>query len=217
MGALYDACTSQYLNGQSGSNVIAHTCGGSNRGLLVFIFTDEDNPVTSVDYNSDAMTQEAAYDIYASFGKWVYVYSLKNPDGGASYNVDITLSGVASCIVSIVSLTGVEQSGDPFGVVAAETHSTDPAPDMDVASAINGIVVDFLSNESSEIVPTAGSGQTKVGDANNVTIGRSATSWESGNDPTVDMAWSLSSSATSWHVGLNVEGIPTLKNQHALL
>ena len=214
MGAVYDTITSQNKTGAIGSNTIAHACGGDDRGLLVLFFaTISVDLVSGVTYNGTSMTQEIAY---TTGSRWLYIYSLQNPDGGSSYNVDITLTGAANLQVHIVSLTGVKQSGDAFKAAQSGT-ATDAAPTIDVASASGEIVVDITAYNDDTNDPTAD--ETEIGDLAHAGWGaRCGCSYAAGNAPTKTMSWTLGGgSETWWSVGISVAGIPPIKNTHALL
>lgn len=90
----------------------SHTCTGTNLALIVGIWSQSGDAVTSVTYNSVAMTQAVKLAMTGSAaGQYIYLYYLLNPATGTN-TVAATSSGVGIDGAS-TSYTGVKQSGQP--------------------------------------------------------------------------------------------------------
>jgi len=189
------------------------SCAGLNRALVAFIFMDTSlDKLIYIKYDGVDLTFEAK--IPSAGIQYMHVYSMLNPPTGTK-NLITSLSSNQNLHVHAITLDGVEQSGDPFGtVVWGEANSNSPS--RVVNSNNRSVVLDTVGYLDDTIVPTAGSGQTKVVDTNISSASRAASSWEAGADPTVSMDWSLSSSV-QWLIGaLSIQGTQK-KSSRALL
>lgn len=107
----YDnASHSGYLNGTS--NNLSHTTSGTDRLLMVYIYSTIDN-VTGVTYNGTAMTfVQKQLMTGAAAGQYIHAYILANPTTGTN-TVTVTSSSGLGGYISAVSYTGAKQTGQP--------------------------------------------------------------------------------------------------------
>ena len=189
-------------------------CSGVHRALLVFIYVDTASDVlTDARYDGVSLTLEAK--IAAAGVHRMYVYSMLNPPTG-SLTLLVSLDNPYNLHVHAITLEGINQSGDPFGSVVW-SEATSMSPSRVVNSNGLSIVIDTVGYLDDTVVPTEGSGQTKIIDTEITSATRAASSWEKGADPSVTMSWSLSSSA-AWLLGtLSVQGVPKKKGNALLI
>jgi len=124
----HDSSTNSGSKSSVSSFTWSHTCTGSDLTLIVGVSnsdsTTADRPVSSITYNSDALTKIDEIDnsnraILASL--WYRVA----PDTGSSYTIEVTLGGTCSySIGGATSLTGTD--ANPIG--ANNTVSTNGKP-----------------------------------------------------------------------------------------
>lgn len=107
----YDnASHSGFLN--STSNNLSHTTSGSDRLLMVYIYSTIDN-ITGVTYNGTAATfVQKQLMTGAAAGQYIHAYILANPTSGTN-NVTVTSSSGMGGYISAVSYTGAKQTGQP--------------------------------------------------------------------------------------------------------
>lgn len=121
MAIAFDASSIKEQSTGTANLTNAHTCSGADRILFVLIDSQSDN-VTSVTYNSVAMTQ--AVKVASSSANEAYIYYLVAPDTG-SHDVAVNRSGSNFCGWVAHSYTGASQTGQP-DAVASEAASTSP-------------------------------------------------------------------------------------------
>lgn len=107
----YDNAThSAFKN--STTNTQAHTCSGSDRVLMVYVYAGSD-VVTGVTYNGVSMTfVQKQLMGGAAAGQYIYEYILAAPASGSN-NVVVTSSANLGGYISAVSYTGAKQTGQP--------------------------------------------------------------------------------------------------------
>lgn len=109
---------------QTGSSVtFAHTCGGSNRILVVAVSIAAGIPtVSGITYNGVALTQIATV-LGVAADRRTELWYLIAPATGAN-NIVVTLSGAPGAFFNVgaVSYTGVKQTGQPDAT--ANTNNT---------------------------------------------------------------------------------------------
>jgi hypothetical protein len=104
----YDAYTE---NSGAGDLSFSHTCTGTNRLILVGVWSDAADDVNSVTYAGASLTQITKGQVGAT-GEWVYFYYLANPASGANtVAVDFASTGGHA---RVVSYNGVNQTS-PIG------------------------------------------------------------------------------------------------------
>lgn len=110
MIAYDNASHSGFLNGTS--NNLSHTTSGSDRLLMVYIYSTIDN-ITGVSYNGVSATfVQKQLMTGAASGQYIHEYILINPASGAN-NVTVTSSSGMGGYISAVSYTGCKQTGQP--------------------------------------------------------------------------------------------------------
>jgi hypothetical protein len=165
------------------SVTFAHTCTGSDRGLVVGIAAIDygGDPTFSATYNSTSMTDKG---LISNPSYHANQFTLAAPSSGGSYNVVITI-GVVNCdaVAGAISYTGVDQT---TGFSAKTTNTgSDTTPTVNVSSATGEVVVDCCSAANAL---TVGSGQTERW--NTIAgVARGGGSTEDGGS-SVTMSWS---------------------------
>lgn len=194
----FDAASSSSGNGVT-SLTWAHTCTGSNRGLVVGV-GNYGTTIVSVTYNSVSMTSEGGI-IESSSGE-VEQFSLIAPATGSN-NIVVSFVDSVDAVAGGVSVTGANQT-DLCGTQATAIGN-DTAPTVNVTSAVDELVVDVTENWTG--VLTVGSGQTERWNTGitNINCGGST---EPGAT-TVTMSWSKTDS-TDWAIaGISIKAAPT--------
>lgn len=122
MAIAYDnASHSGFLN--STTNNLSHTTSGTDRVLLVYIYSTIDN-VTGVTYNGTSMSfVNKVVMLGAAAGQYIHCYILANPTTGSNTVAVSSSSGLAG-YVSAVSYTGAKQTGQPDGNNTQSVSST---------------------------------------------------------------------------------------------
>lgn len=94
-----------------------HTCTGANLILIVGVAsidtTDSDRVVSSITYNSDAMT-EIRQDHNTTDNMSTALFYRVGPDSGSAYSIAVTMGGSCSSVMGYaISYTGASQTGQP--------------------------------------------------------------------------------------------------------
>lgn len=92
----------------TGAGSWSHTVAGSNTILIVCTVGDLTDTLTSITYNSVAMTLVGKVQTLAD--RWQYMYYLLNPTAGTN---TIQITGPAFTSGAAISYTGVKQSAQP--------------------------------------------------------------------------------------------------------
>lgn len=123
MAIAFDAASNGTDNSPNSSPMtLSHTCTGSDRFLVVGLYTAASNSrTTSVTYNGVAMTQAIKNENNPS-GETTEIWYLMNPASGAN-NIVITLSTDTPIEVCAASYTGV-LGGLDNSAVASNTSTT---------------------------------------------------------------------------------------------
>ena len=201
MAIAYDA-TSGVATGWTTSDSFSHTCTGSDRLLLVWVFFDRGNgtyTVSSATYNGVSLSQVTTF---GNGAQYVELWRLVAPATGAntlalSYN---NAGPTAKVAVRAVSYTGVDGT-TPLGSLSSAT-GTSKTPTVTLSSASGELVADFVSPYSAGIDLTVGSGQTSRAEVDNASSGFVCygVSDEAGA-ASVTMSWSWTSANDSWFIG----------------
>jgi len=134
-----------------------HVSVGGDRLLLVEISTQEDETVSGVTYNGDALTQAASHTRVTGNLRTEIWYRVA-PDLGTNAIV-ITMSGAAYISATALTLNDVNQT-TPIGDTS-DADGSSTAPSVVVTTTTdNSLVVDSLSAASDPLTATAGSGQS---------------------------------------------------------
>jgi hypothetical protein len=190
MAIAFDA-TSGLTPGWATSSTFAHTCSGSDRLLLFWVFFDRGAGtynVSSAAYAGVAMTQIGTVTDSA---RHVELWALAGPASGTN-NVVATYNNTgptAKLIIRAVSYNGVDGT-TPYGTFASATGFTTSAT-VNVASATGEMVADFCGVQSGGASITVGSGQTSRYEIDGGASGVGAVGWS--DEPgagTVTMSWS---------------------------
>lgn len=91
------------------SNTTHDVGSGSDRALICGLRTTGGDTVSAVDFNGDALTQITKIERVDNADRWIYLYSLINPDSGSH---TITVTGDYASI-HCASYTGIKQTGNP--------------------------------------------------------------------------------------------------------
>lgn len=160
MSITRDAVTAISTGGNTSTSYnYNHTCTGTNLCLLVGVADNSGDSVTSVTYNSVAMTQlgKVARNVA---GPELYIYGLLNPATGLN-NVFITRSNSTSDITSgAVSYTGVKQSGLPDASGTANSLASTSVTKSITTIAANAIAVAWAGGSGGG--QGAGTGSTSL-------------------------------------------------------
>lgn len=142
----------------------------------------------SATYNGQAMTLLGGIgDGFTNDEAFMYVFSLIAPPTG-SHNVDITWPEPVGWIASALSFNSVNQSS---ALRALNTNQgNDDSPIVQVASALDELIVDGVFAFSRTFAPGAGQTQRWLEEG---AAANAAGSTEPGNS-LVDMSWSMNSS-----------------------
>lgn len=129
MAIAFDAVSDGYNN--STSLTFAHTCTGSDRFLVVGMKLYGDNDITSVTYNSVAMTHIGTVALLGE-GNRAVLYGLTAPATGSN-NVVISRTSSNHIVATAASYTGVSQTGQPE---ASGTDADNPASQTTPAATV---------------------------------------------------------------------------------
>lgn len=149
-------------SGSGSSLTYAHTCTGDDRILFVFVETAEPTTdyVTSVTYNSVAMTRINTVTFTNGGSARVYLYYLIAPSTGSNNVVITSSSSIALIRGNAVSYTGASQTGQPDGNNTASGSGSSGTIAI-TTTADNCWMVFGQANNAAE--PTAGSNATRRG------------------------------------------------------
>lgn len=135
------AFSSASTNGGSGSITQPHTCGGSDRILIVafcdWIGVDTNILTVNPKYNGVDMTQHATHAFNTGRAEFWY---LINPDSGTH---DITYSNSGPSAMNAASFNGVD-TGGPFGTVQAATGGSATPTSASIVIPTDDMWVDVL-------------------------------------------------------------------------
>jgi hypothetical protein len=193
---VFDARTESASTDPEASRSFSHTTAGDLRALLVFVSIRLGDTVSTLTYNSVALTRIGAQSSDAT--RRIEVWVLINPTIGAN-TVLVTPSASTEMAVTAISFNYVNQGGGSSSYRTPVTATdTSAAPSVTATSAVGELVVDGLAIAGGTVA-TVGAGQTQR--ANHETGGAgfnclNAVSTEPGASSVV-MAWSLSGSG-SW-------------------
>lgn len=212
--AAFDAATFSSAGNPPSFN---HTCGGSDRYLLVGVVDWNVNPMsgyaTGCTYNGVAMTALDAFTTTPAGFRW---FGLINPASG-SHTVTVTGGSGAAPIAVAMSFTNVHQTvaaGTPVQASGASTTATVNVTGTNAESIIACVVSMFGGNTS--VTTGAGQSNDTTGSSGNSGISMST---EPGNGGTVTMSESWSSvGSDSWAIGA-IElftATPTVVTSHLL-
>lgn len=120
MAIAFDAQSASAYSGPSSTTVTwSHTCTGSDRLLVVGVYTTNDN-LTGVTYNGVSCTFIGKINGTTDY---IHLYYLLNPASGAN-NVVATASSALLGYGQATSYTGVQQSGQPDASNSSRSAST---------------------------------------------------------------------------------------------
>lgn len=179
----------------------SHKCQGTNRYLQVFITTDAeaDTPV-SVTYNGDAMTQIASRVDRANCES--FLYELINPDSGTN-TITVTMGTTGNIICSAISFVDVHQT-TPSGTPSTESANSGTAPSLDISSASDEIVADYVSTLGGAATLTVGASQTERTNLSQSASHTQGSSTETGAGTTT-MSWTISGAQKFNHIAVAVK------------
>lgn len=156
MAIAYDS-SAQGSGGSVTSITFSHTCSGSDRMLVVFVRSYQNDRVTGVTYNGVAMTQVNKRQDNAGNNCYTYLYYLLAPATGAN-NVVVSASPAPNIQLAAcsASYTGVKQSGQPdSSAMQSSTAST-----MTVSTTVVASGCWLVGGSSNFRATSAGTGTT---------------------------------------------------------
>jgi uncharacterized repeat protein (TIGR01451 family) len=146
------------------SVTFAHTSTGSNLVLVVGvsmnIFGGSASTVSGVTYNGVALTNAGAHNDSANQRRTEIWYLIAPATG--NHPVAVTLSiplGTVGTVIGATTFTGADQTS-PIRTYASNDGNSD-APNVDVASAINDMVLDTMATAGNRTVTSAGGSQVQ--------------------------------------------------------
>lgn len=194
----------------AGSLTWAHTHTGTNGLLTVQVVAQEDQTITGITYNGDALTQQIS-ETRVVGNLRTEIWTRVNPDLGTN-NIVVTMSAAALITGSALSFNNVNQATPIGDTNSADGSSVTPSTSI-TTTQINSVIVDSAGTANDPIVFTAGAGQSIQEEISSAATRQIATSIESA--PTVaayTMDYTISPS-TNWTIasvevlGLGVPGI----------
>lgn len=204
----FDAATAGTPVTGNTQQTISHTTGAGSNRVLYCAWSSGGNSVavSSATYAGNAGTE--IYDASDGNGLQLAVYRWLAPTSGAN-NAVVTFASSTNINGGCISFAGVDQvtpndSVDPVTDISDTTDFTN-----DVASAVNDLVVDFVTAVGDGASGTAGAGQTEridvafAGDAQLLLVSHEA------GAASVTMSWTLNVPSGSLHgigINLNVAG-----------
>lgn len=130
-----------------------HTHLGTNGLLVVQVSTQQDQTISGVTFNGDALTQSIT-ETRVTGNLRVETWYLINPDLG-TYDIIVTMSGAAYITGAGISFNGVNQS-TPIDAVSAGANGSSTAPSTSLTTITeNDIVIDVLGTANDPLVATA--------------------------------------------------------------
>lgn len=200
MAIAYDA-TSGANRSAVISDSLSHTCTGTDRLLLVWVFFDRGNgsyTASGITYAGVALSQ---VDTFSDGTRYAELWSLLAPTEGANtlaatYN---NVGPTAKVLIRAVSYTGVHQT-TPLGTLSS-AYGTTNAPTVTVASATNEVVADYVWVYSGGFNIVVGADQMSRHEIDNGALGYGAHGWsDEAGASSVTMSWSIATS-DSWMIG----------------
>lgn len=217
---VFDAFSSSASTVTETTRSWSHTCSGSNRMLLVFIWLRAANGIMSVDYNGLTMGLVDSTNTPGS-ATTLYLYATVMPDTG-THSIVVNFLGSNQAICTAISLTGVQQTWPYWGTTAKLVGTTgNTSVDVDASSPYDDLVVDgvcsYRSNSATPPTQTVGAGQTNRGNTTMVFAGtpfsnRQSISTEPGGG-TITMSWTLASQTNRYHIAIPIYGVRVPKRK----
>ncbi len=141
------AFDAQSASGYSATSATwSHTCSGSDRLLVIGIYSTNSNDVASVTYNSVACT--FINRVVVTGGQEIYLYYLLNPATGANNVVVTATSGNLQGYGAATSYTGVKQSAQPDASATNQSASTTSLTTSVTTTADNCWLVGFAYGQT---------------------------------------------------------------------
>lgn len=162
MALAIDTSTATGSTGAS-SQTFSYTCTGSNLILIVgvcsFDTTLGNRSVSSVTYNSVALTPLTAQDLSSVSGR-VQLFYLIGPATGA-HNIIVTMGGTATAFdIGVVSFTGCDPSSG-FNAQNGNTFTSTTSASINTSSTVdNCVLIDAMNGNVGPM--SFGSGQTQI-------------------------------------------------------
>lgn len=187
--ALNDTTTYVFTDGGAGSLTHSHTVAGSDTFMLIGFCMGTDQGWGTVAYNSVSLGSAIATIGNSTNQVFIEVYALVAPaDGTHDVTATRTGSNDGRLVMITRSYTGVDQT-TPYGTPAT-AYASEANPTVDVSSAVDELVSDFMAMFGGGSVPAVGGGQTeRVNSINDIGDGFGGSSDEAGGT-TVTMSWS---------------------------
>lgn len=144
-------------NSTAASLTWAHVSVGGNRTLVVEVSTQQDQTISGITYNGDALTQAASHTRVTGNLRTEIWYKIA-PDLGTN-NIIITMSGAAYISATALTIVDTDQTAPvPASTADADGSSTAPSVAF-TTTADNSLIIDSLSTANDPITETPGSGQ----------------------------------------------------------
>lgn len=181
-----DVGTASSATGTGSSYSGSHSTSGSNRGLIVAIYTNSASTTfSSVTYNSVSMTQKS---LVQAQGYSVAVYSLSNPTTGSN-TLAVTFGQSNTYRIISQPLTGVNQADCVEAQNTGNDNTTNPVS-ISVTSSSNNAYIFNATALTDPYYMMEKTGQGRV-------LAYDEGSWQTGLSYKV--AWTAGSVATGWY------------------
>jgi len=161
MAIAFDS-TSGAQTGWTTSNSFSHTCSGSDRLLLVWVYFDRGAGAyytSALTYNGSALTQVGTFTVgTAGYGE---LWALVNPASGTN-TLSATYSNAgptAKVAIRALSYNGVNQT-TAYGTLATSAGTSTTAT-VNVTSATDELVVSGVVSNEGGVTLTVGADQTQ--------------------------------------------------------
>ena len=152
------ASTSPGADGTTDSWSHTVTSSGASRVLIVGVaFQGGSGIGSSVTFNGDPMTEEGS--VSESSNVTSRIYSLVNPDAGAAYTIQVTLTSSAKMISGATSFRNVDQTVPVGSFFSASGSNSTPSVNV-TGVALDELVIDTLGLKS-DPTATKGASQTE--------------------------------------------------------
>ncbi len=137
---------------------IAFTPSGTNRAMLVYVFSsDSAMTVSSAAWNTSETLSEICHA--SSDESTAYLFGRVAPSTG-THNVSVTIGSTRATTIVITTFTGVDQVA-PFGTGACDAYAGSGISDSNTVTAqVGGLVADFFSLDTGGGTITLGGSQT---------------------------------------------------------
>jgi len=157
MAIAFDAVSSD-LGRTDASNEfnVSHTvAAGSDRVILAGINFHSSPSIVSVTWNGDAMASAVGLEAFTD--RNAHIYYLVEPDTG-NHDLIVTMTGVTTIGVGVISLTGVDQSSPIGDTGSSSVDNKTGISTMITTTVLNSWLMDSLITENASTSGTTADG-----------------------------------------------------------